>query len=196
MVELPDVHGLVVLAAGASRRLGQTKQLLTLRGETLVRRAARLGLATHPRAAVIVLGADADAVYASVQDLAVRRVDCIDWKIGMGASLRAGLAALPPECAGALVVLCDQPALDSAHLDQLVAAWRANPRGAAASWYASRLGVPALLPRAWFAQLGEDVGDCGARALLSRRREEVVTVVNEALALDVDRSGDLALIDT
>lgn len=194
-MDLPVVHGLIVLAAGASRRLGQTKQLLPLRGETLVRRATRLGLATQPRSALVVVGADADAVYASVRDLAARRVDCADWELGMGASLRAGLAALPRECAGALIVLCDQPALDTPHLDALVAAWRANPRGVAASAYAGRIGVPALLPRAWFDELRADIGDHGARDLLIRRREEVVTIVNEALALDIDRNDDLTLLD-
>ena len=194
MGEPAATHGLVVLAAGASRRLGQTKQLLTLRGETLVHRAARLGLATQPRAAVIVLGADADAVHASVRDLGVRRVDCADWTLGMGASLRAGLAALPLECAGALIVTCDQPALDALHLDKLVAAWRANPVDAAASAYAGRLGVPALLPRAWFAQLDHS-DDRGARDMLMRHREEIVAIDNEALALDIDHSGDLALIE-
>jgi CTP:molybdopterin cytidylyltransferase MocA len=176
--------------------MGQTKQLLTLRGETLVRRTVRLGLTTQPQAAIVVLGADAEAVYGGVQDLSVRRVDCADWELGMGASLRAGLAALPRECAGALVVLCDQPALGSAHLDRLVAAWRSNPSGAAASSYAGRLGVPALLPRAWFAELGADIADRGARDLLARRREEVVTIPNEALALDIDRRDDLTLLDT
>jgi len=185
-----------VLAAGASRRLGTSKQLLRLHGETLVRRAMRMGLATQPRSAVIVLGAEADAVYASVSDLYVRRVDCADWELGMGASLRAGLTALPAECDGALIVLCDQPALDTPHLHQLVTAWRANPRGAAASSYAGRLGVPALLPRDWFAELGAEIGDRGARDLLARRREEVVTIVDEALALDVDRNEDLGRIDT
>lgn len=195
MAELPSTHGLIVLAAGASRRLGKSKQLLRLHGETLVRRAARLGLATTPLAAIIVLGADADPVYASVADLAVRRVDCIDWQQGMGASLRAGLTALPPECAGALIVLCDQPALTAEHLEQLVAAWRANPRGAAASSYAGRLGVPALLPRAWFAELMAESGDRGARELLASRRGDVVAIANEALTLDIDRGGDLALLD-
>jgi CTP:molybdopterin cytidylyltransferase MocA len=195
VTDLAPVHGLVVLAAGASRRLGRSKQLLTLRGETLVRRAARLGLSTQPHTAVIVLGADADSVFASVRDLALRRVDCADWELGMGASLRAGLAALPVDCAGALVVVCDQPALDSPHLDRLVAAWRTNACAATASSYADRLGVPALLPRAWFAQLGDDVGDRGARDLLIRHREEIVAVNNEALAVDVDRSDDLTLLE-
>jgi CTP:molybdopterin cytidylyltransferase MocA len=195
VTELPSPHGLIVLAAGASRRLGKSKQLLRLHGETLVRRALRLGLATKPRIALIVLGAEADAVYASVADLTVRRVDCADWALGMGASLRAGLAALPAECAGALIVLCDQPALDTPHLDGLVAAWQANPRGAAASAYAGRLGVPALLPRAWFAELMADAGDQGARELLARRRAEVAAVINEKLALDVDRAQDLDRIE-
>jgi len=184
-----------VLAAGASRRLGTSKQLLRLRGETLVQRATRLGLATRPLSAVIVLGADADAVYASVTDLAVARVDCADWALGMGASLRAGLLALPPECLGALIVLCDQPALDTPHLDALVSAWRVNQQHAAASAYAGRVGVPALLPRAWFDELVVNADDRGARELLARRREEVVTIVDEALALDVDRPEDLGRAD-
>ncbi|HZX92559.1 MAG TPA: nucleotidyltransferase family protein [Rudaea sp.] len=196
MAELPSTHGLIVLAAGASRRLGKSKQLLRLHGETLVRRATRVGLATKPQSAVLVVGAEADFVYASVADLPVHRVDCVDWSLGMGASLRAGLEALPSACAGALIVLCDQPALDAPHLQQLVAAWRANPCGAAASSYSGRLGVPALLPRAWFAELMADVGDQGARQLLVRRREAVAAIVNEALALDLDQRSDLGRIDT
>jgi molybdenum cofactor cytidylyltransferase len=195
VAELPPTHGLIVLAAGASRRLGTSKQLLRLQGETLVRRAVRLGLATNPGTAVVVVGADADNVYANVSDLGVRRVNCADWDLGMGASLRFGLVALPRECAGALVVLCDQPALDAAHLHKLVSAWRENPASAAASWYAGRLGVPALLPRAWFAELIADAGEEGARRLLARRREDVSVIANEALALDVDRDQDLGRVD-
>ena len=184
-----------MLAAGASRRLGTPKQLLRLHGETLVRRATRLGLATKPGATVVVVGADADSVFASVSGLDVRRVNCADWDLGMGASLRFGLVALPRECAGALIVLCDQPALDTPHLQQLVAAWRAQPGGAAASFYAGRLGVPALLPRAWFAELIADAGERGARRLLARHREDVVAIANEALALDIDCKEDLGRVD-
>jgi CTP:molybdopterin cytidylyltransferase MocA len=190
MPEAP-AHGIVVLAAGASQRLGQSKQLLCIDGETLVHRAVRLALATAPAAAVLVVGAVGDAVAAAVADLPIRRVDCADWARGMGASLRVGLAALPESCAGALVVLCDQPALGGAHLAALVAAWRANPRGAAASAYAGRLGVPALLPRAWFAELQREPGDHGARDLLARRHDETTAVANAALAHDIDTPGDL-----
>ena len=192
MADAAPAHGVVVLAAGASRRLGQAKQLLRIDGETLVHRAARLALSTQPAAAVLVVGADADSVGAAASDLPLRRVDCIDWQRGMGASLHAGLAALPAECAGALVVLCDQPALDTDHLAALVAAWRADPDAASASSYAGRAGVPALLPRCWFDDLRRDADDHGARALLARRRDAVTLIVNEALALDIDTPAQFA----
>jgi CTP:molybdopterin cytidylyltransferase MocA len=190
MPEALPAHGAIVLAAGASGRFGQTKQLLQLEGEALVHRASRLVLATMPLDTLVVVGADADAVFASVRDLAVRRVDCADWRAGMSASLRAGVVALRPECAGALIVLCDQPALDAAHLEGLLSAWRTNPERAVASAYAGRRGVPALLPRAWFADLQRSRGDHGARDLLAQRSEEVTALANERLAWDVDSKHD------
>lgn len=194
MTEAGMAHGLVVLAAGASSRLGQPKQLLTLGGEALVYRTARVALATSPRDAVIVLGSDAESVHAKVSYLPLRRVDCCDWQSGMSASLRAGLAALSADCAGALVVLCDQPWLDVEHLQALCAAWRQRPQLAAASFYHGHLGVPALLPRQWFAQLPTS-GDRGARDLLDAHRANVAVVANEALALDIDQPADLVALD-
>jgi len=186
-------HGVVVLAAGASSRLGRNKLLLHHEGESLVRRAARLALATGPVDAVIVLGNEPDTVNAELRGLPIRRVDCADWREGMGASLHSGLTALANECAGALVVVCDQPALDAAHLQTLCATWRAAPEDAVASHYAGRFGVPALLPRAWFAALPAH-GDHGARELFASCRERISAVANEALAVDIDRVEDLGAL--
>ena len=186
----PRLHGLVLLAAGASRRLGRPKQLLTLSGETLVHRAARLALATQPLDAVVVLGHAAEEVGAAVGDLVLRRVICAEADQGMGVSLAQGLAALHADCAGALVVLCDQPALEAGHLLGLVALWRDRPEEAVASAYADVIGVPAVLPRAWFG-LGEIRGDEGARGLL-RRGEGVATLRCEGLSRDVDTAEDLS----
>jgi CTP:molybdopterin cytidylyltransferase MocA len=183
-------HGVVVLAAGASTRLGRPKQLLNWRGETLVHRAARLGLATRPCDAVIVVGARADTVFAQVSDLAIRRIDCADWHKGMGASLHTGIAALSPSCVGALVLLCEQPALDESHLAALCAAWWRAPERGAASFYAGRRGVPALLPRAWFDAL-DATADRGMRDLLLRHVECIEVIANDALAIDIDLPDDL-----
>ncbi len=189
-------HALVLLAAGGSRRLGQPKQLLVIDGETLVHRAARLGLATAPAAAVLVLGAQAEAVRAATGDLALQAVHCDDWRQGLGASLREGLAAVPADCAGALVLLCDQPALNAAHLQSLLDAWRARPDRAAASAYGGVLGVPALLPRSWFAALSRSTGDRGARDLLRQHAAEVNAVPAPALARDIDHPEDLPVAFT
>jgi CTP:molybdopterin cytidylyltransferase MocA len=184
-------HGVVLLAAGGSKRLGEAKQLLELGGETLVHRAARLALATAPHDAVLVLGAHADAVLAGVATLSLRPVQCADWARGMGVSLRTGLAALSADCAGALVLLCDQPDLDAVHLRALVAAWRRDPSRAAASAYAGVLGVPALLPRGWFGELAALDGDRGARDLLLQRAAEVQAVACAPLSRDIDVPADL-----
>jgi CTP:molybdopterin cytidylyltransferase MocA len=189
MPERAPAHAAVVLAAGASTRFGRCKQLALLDGETLVHRAARLALATDAERVVVVVGAQADAVWNAVRDLDVVRADSSDHGAGMGASLRAGLGALPADIAGALIVVCDQPALDAAHLRALTAAWRAAPQRAVASAYAQRLGVPALLPRAWFGEIA--YRDSGARQLLARRRADVAAIENEALARDIDWPGDL-----
>jgi molybdenum cofactor cytidylyltransferase len=184
-------HGVVVLAAGASRRLARSKQLLLIDGEPLVRRATRAALATDPAQAVVVVGADANAVFAAIADLAVERVECDDWAQGMGASLRAGTRALHDGLEGLLVVLCDQPSLTAAHLQRLVLAWRLAPAKAVASRYAQTSGVPAILPRTWFADLLLLDSDQGARDLLRHRADEVVGIAAPELARDIDHPGDI-----
>lgn len=180
-------HGVVLLAAGRSRRLGVAKQLLEISGEPLVRRAARLALETSPLDAVLVTGAHAAAVEEAVRGLAVRCVGAEDFEEGMGRSLAAGLRHLDPACAGALVVLCDQPALTAEHLARLVDVWAAEPASAAASGYAGTVGVPAVLPGAWFPRLMTARGDRGARDLLRGKAGEIRVVPDERLAEDVDR---------
>lgn len=182
----PAAHALLLLAAGGSRRLGEPKQLLRLDGESLVRRAARLGLATAPAQAIVVTGASGDAVWAELADLPMQRVHNAAWPEGMGASLARGLAAVHPRVAGALVLLCDQPALAAGHLLALRDRWRADPAGAAASAYDGVLGVPALLPRAWFPALAGAGGDRGARDLLRRHADRVAAVPLHGLARDID----------
>jgi molybdenum cofactor cytidylyltransferase len=187
----PPEHGVVLLAAGASRRLGRPKQLIELDGEPLVRRAARCALATGPLHTVVVLGAAEAAVRAALSGLPVDGLACDRWEEGMGHSLAVGLGALDARCSGALVVLCDQVGLTPEHLVALRNAWRRSPSGAAASGYGGVAGVPALLPRAWFDALAKEPGDRGARTLLRRRARDVTVVRNESLARDVDVPRDL-----
>lgn len=184
-------HGAVLLAAGASRRLGRPKQLVEIDGEPLLRRAARALLATRPFETIVVLGHEAERMREALDGLALRCVVAADPAKGLSASLRTGLAALDACCEGALIALTDQPALHADHLLALRDAWRAQPARAAASAYAGALGVPALLPRGWFDELARLDGDVGARDLLRARAADVVAVAAPALARDVDTQADL-----
>jgi CTP:molybdopterin cytidylyltransferase MocA len=182
------VHGAVLLAAGASTRLGRAKQLIEIDGEPLLRRVAHALLATSPLELVVVLGHDAERMRDAIADLPLRCV-VVDHASGMSASLRAGIADLDSRCAAALVALTDQPALDTAHLLALRDTWRSAPERAVASAYAGVIGVPALLPRTWFAEIDSLRGDIGARELL--RTRDVIAIEAPALARDIDRPADL-----
>lgn len=183
------MHGAILLAAGASRRLGRAKQLIEIGGESLLRRAARALLATAPLDCIVVLGHEAERMRDALAGLALRSLVAPDHAIGLSASLRAGLAALDARCEGALVALTDQPALGVEHLCALRDAWRAQPQHAVASAYAGLCGVPAVLPRTWFAELSRLRGDVGARELL--RTREVIAIDAPALAQDLDTPDDL-----
>ena len=184
-------HGAVILAAGASTRLGYAKQLVEIDGEPLLHRVARSVLVTDPRDCVVVLGHDAARIGMALEHLAARTLSITDADTGMAASLRAGINALDSRCDGALIVLTDQPALGADHLRALCAAWRNSPTRAVASAYAGVLGVPALIPRSWFADILALRGDIGARELLRSRRDEVIAVSAPELARDIDTPDDV-----
>ena len=186
---VPPPHVAIVLAAGRSRRLGQPKQLLVVDGETLLRRAVRFAIASGAAETFVVLGADAESLRESLKGLACRERVCT--RDDMASSLRTGLHAVSAPCAAALVVLTDQPALDAAHLQALVARWRCDPQRAVASAYADVIGVPAVLPRAWFAPLLAAEGDHGARELLRTNADSVYRVEAAQLAFDIDAAHDL-----
>ncbi|MBL0209819.1 MAG: nucleotidyltransferase family protein [Holophagaceae bacterium] len=156
----------ILLAAGASRRMGQLKQLMALDGETLVHRAARIALQAGCDPLLVVLGHQAEAVGAALSGLPCTKVVNKEWEEGMASSIRAGAAAVPQASIAALVMACDQPAVDADFLRSLMEARSLEPGRIAAASYAGAAGIPALFPRRCFESLKGLTGDRGARALL------------------------------
>src|SRR5438093_994070 len=137
----------VVLAAGGSSRMGSPKQLLGWNGESLVRRAAKMAIASRCMAVFVVVGAYAEAVAREIEDLPVTRVENPRWLDGMGSSIRVGVeavAAAHPPFDAVLITLADQPAVTSALLDRLISAGEKAPAGLVACEYAGTIGAPAL----------------------------------------------------
>lgn len=155
----------VILAAGSSARLGQPKQLLDAGGEPLIRRIAAEMLASRAAPIAVILGAHADAVAAALAGLDVVIVQNPDHAEGVASSVRAAAAfAERTNADGLLIAVCDQPRLDRAHLDALIAAFDGG--APIASAYGDTVGVPAILPRAALPRLAALRGDQGARAIL------------------------------
>lgn len=186
----PALHGLL-LAAGASSRFGGIKQLAHFRGESLLRRAAVAMTEVLGTRTLVVLGANADRLRAELDGLDLSSVINADWRRGKGSSLSAGIAALPPDCGAVLVMLCDQPFVGADVLRRLVEVWEREPHRLVVSGYEKTLGVPAILPRAFFREIGELSGEDGAKRLLYRHEGEVVRVPAPEAAVDIDTAADL-----
>lgn len=146
----------IVLAAGFSRRFGSAKQLFTYFGEPLVRRAARVAREVAP--AIVVIPSDAE-IRRALDGLDVTIIENEERAEGMAASIRAGVRA----CDGdVLLTLCDQPAVNAAHLRKLID----SRSPIAASSYEGTVGVPAFFSSAYRDELLRLSGDTGAKSLL------------------------------
>ncbi|MBL9187692.1 MAG: nucleotidyltransferase family protein [Opitutaceae bacterium] len=187
--------GAIILAAGASTRLGTPKQLLLVEGRPLLVRAVESALASPAWPVVVVLGAHAEKIRPALARLPVLIAENPAWAEGMASSLRAGITTLRQfsrRLDAALVALCDQPAFSAETIDRLVAAQRATGRGIVAARYGGRPGAPALFLREHFPALAALTGEEGARSLLHDDPARVATVDLPELALDLDTPADVA----
>jgi CTP:molybdopterin cytidylyltransferase MocA len=183
----------LLLAAGAGRRMGGPKALLQLDGRTFVERGIALLRDAGCDPVIVVLGAAADDVRPFVvADVVV----AADWAEGVGASLRAGLAALQSRAATACVItLVDQPLIDVQAVRRLLDA--AGDVDVAVATYDGVPLHPVLLDRTvWSGVSDLAVGDIGAKAWMRLHPARVLNVPCDGLgsAVDIDTPADLAAV--
>ena len=189
----PHPVGLILLAAGESRRMGRAKQLLPFADTTLIRHACQTALATPARPVVVVLGANGDACASEIADLPVTCTRNPAWTEGMSGSLRAGLACLvelAPQITGAVILLVDQPLVSASDVTALLAAWEPLRTPIAAAAYDGVLGVPAVFSRALFPDLAALRGQEGARVVIARHAAGMASVAIPAATHDLDTHED------
>lgn len=185
-------YAAVVLAAGASRRLGRPKQLLTRDGETLLHRTARLALASGAAPVLVVLGARHEAMLSALAGLDVEVSLNPDWDQGLSSSLQAAARALADFDGSILVLGCDQPALEASHLRALVSGATAAASGCAATAHGTALGVPALIAAALWREATGLRGDRGFGAVLAQQAPGAVWRLEAPeLEWDLDTQADV-----
>jgi len=190
----------IILAAGASRRLGLPKQLVEFRGETLLGRAIRLALEAGAAPVLVVLGAQAETIRAQLDSHPdVVLVQNHEWQEGIAASIRAGLRAADAQAqnaSGVLVMGCDQPRLTSEHLRLVLQTFQQNENAViVASTYAGIRGVPAVFPRSVLPLLEALEGDSGARRILMQAACTVFEIAFEGGEIDIDLPSDLRQLE-
>jgi molybdenum cofactor cytidylyltransferase len=167
--------GIVILAAGESRRMGSPKQLLKVGNQTLIRRTIDIALATDLRPVVLVIGANKAAIAPEIVDLPITIIDNPMWEQGMSSSVKMGMAALwmtQKEVEAVLILVCDQPYISVSLLENIVENYQTTQKPIVACRYSNEIGVPALFDRSMFEELLTLTGDKGAKPVIIKNLDK------------------------
>lgn len=182
----------LILAAGASTRMGRPKQLLEWRNQTLLTHSIQCAQSILNERIIVVLGAQNESIQQTLHPDEITLVINPDWQEGMASSIRAGIQALPNSASAVLIMLCDQPLIETEHIQHLLTSWLSSPTNIIASQYHQSVGVPALFPAEFFVLLQSLQGDKGAKALLNYFEERLIKIPMPEAELDIDNPEDFA----
>jgi molybdenum cofactor cytidylyltransferase len=185
--------GIILLAAGSSSRLGRAKQLIEFQGKTLIKKAIDEANKSQADCLVVVLGANADLIQTGFDPSSASYTINSDWQQGMSSSMQAGLRFLmeKEEINQVLLMLCDQPFVDTSLLDQLITSKETSGKGIVAAAYSNTLGVPALFDKHYFEELLQLNGSEGAKKVIFNHQAEVHALDFPLGAVDLDTEEDV-----
>lgn len=193
MRETENKIATIILAAGKSSRLGQPKQLLNFKGQTLIRRAVETAIQSDTSKVFVVLGFEFEKIKAEIEDLKCAINFNEYWKDGMSSSIKTGLEKLlesSPEISAVIISLCDQPLIKSSHLNLLSEKFRRTKKPVVSAFYKNKFGVPALFAQEKFSELLTLEGDQGARKILNKNFEITEKIEMPEAAFDIDTIQD------
>ena len=180
----------ILLAAGASTRIGRPKQLLNWRREPLVKHVARAALDAGLSPVIVVTGSSGDLVGNALSDLQLGIVDNPNWKSGQASSVQTGLNALPANTGSVVFLLADQPQIPPDLVRALIEKHTRTLAPVIAPRVEGQRGNPVLFDRSTFPDLLALEGDTGGRAIFSRDPIEWIDWDDHNLLLDVDSEAD------
>ena len=177
----------VLLAAGGASRFGSAKQVIPIDGIAMVRHCTHNAM-NSGASVVVVTGAHREEVDNALRDLDVTTIHNADWNLGMGSSIACGVGAVArnPGVEAAIILLADQPLVSGDDLHELISYHRKQPDRIIAASANGTIMPPCLFPRAYFPELLILRVENGARAVLQRYGDHIVTVAMPHAAVDID----------
>lgn len=188
-----SLPAILILAAGSSSRLGESKQLLSLHGASLLRHIAEVALSINNKCVMVVLGANEDIMKKELGNLPVECVINKEWESGMGASISCGIGELnriEPDTERVIIMVCDQPYVSAQVLQELVRKQEETGKDIVACAYAGTVGVPALFTKNIFASLRNLKGNEGAKKIMLSHQDSLATIQFEKGSVDIDTKED------
>jgi molybdenum cofactor cytidylyltransferase len=179
----------ILLAAGASVRLGQPKQLLTYHGKTFIQNMISAAVSAKLHPVVVVLGAHSDLISGEIKNNNIHLAHNNDWEEGIASSIRCGIKTLQKidaACDAAILIVCDQPYIKASLLDDLVVSQGKTGAPIAAAYYNGVAGTPALFHKKIFSDLLLLRGDKGAQKILRQFADRITTVPFPMGIIDID----------
>jgi molybdenum cofactor cytidylyltransferase len=183
---------IVILAAGASSRLGKPKQNLVFKGQTLLQRMIVSASAVSGQV-IVVLGANLNEIDSTNFDVATEILYNEDWALGMGSSIRQATSHVEqkyPHANAMLVTVCDQPYVDTALLQQLFETAGFVKHDIVACSYKGTVGVPAVFKKICFPELLKLNGKEGAKKIMEQRLQNVYQIPFPLGSVDIDTEED------
>ncbi len=184
----------MILAAGASRRLGRPKQLIKHHGISLIRRLVIESRKANVGDITVVTGCEHEKIASEIHDLKVAVFYNSEWEEGQGASIRHGLKhvfSMKPTTNAVLLAVVDQPFVTATHLKKLTDAYLPREKMIVASAYSGTFGVPILFDKFYFESLMQLKGDKGAKNIFMDFRQHIIEIPCPEAAIDIDRKEDL-----
>jgi len=185
-----DDLSIVILAAGGSSRFGALKQLLEFNGKSFLKRTVETALELQDKEVLVVHGPKATKCQREISPYEVVNVVNNNWETGMSSSLKLAVNSVAKKSEAILVLLCDQPLINTKHLHEIIKIWRENPDKIVASNYADTVGVPAIIPKKYFDAIKKLTGDVGAKKLIDSFSENLLTIHLPEAEFDIDTKKD------
>ncbi|MEH2175306.1 nucleotidyltransferase family protein [Nostoc sp.] len=184
---------IMILAAGASTRMGTPKQLLLYQGRSLLQYITEIAIASVCQPVVVVLGANAEQIHPQIKQLPVKVVKNLDWACGMSTSIKSGIELLnnlPQKIEAVVITLCDQPFVSPQIINQLVDTYYSTKKPIIACEYGDTLGVPALFSQTFFSELATLKETSGAKKVINNNLNEVFSLPFPLGDIDIDTPKD------